>query len=451
MARPSWWTGATARRARRGDVTVLDVFGAREVRRIGVVATTFAGRAVVVTAGAVARRQPVKPALAAGLVDAMERLGPTFVKLGQLAASSPGLFPAVLSEACRRCLDRVEPVPFAAIREVIEADLGRTLAEVFATFDEEPLSAASTAQVHACVLHDGRDAVVKVQRPDIAARMNTDLRIMHRAARLAARIRRFSATNPIGIVEDLHRVTNQELDVALEAVRQAQFRSALHTFGDNLEITAPEVYRAFCGRRTLCMQRVYGTPIDRISAAPRFAGLNSELLVRIAVKAWLEAACMHGPFHGDVHAGNVWILDDGRVAFLDFGIMGQLEPGWQRVLSTLLVVTAITGNYPALARAFKDVGAIPEAAGSDEDTGAFLAALLGPLFDQSIEELGLGNVLLTTIKIFEDLGAIVPTEMVLILKQLVYFERYAKELAPDWLIGRDPFLCTNLSLDRPPS
>jgi predicted unusual protein kinase regulating ubiquinone biosynthesis (AarF/ABC1/UbiB family) len=415
---------------------------------VGAVAGTFAGQALLASARAVAQRRKVGPALAEGCVDAMERLGPTFVKLGQLAASSPGLFPTTLSEACRRCLDRLEPAPFTAVREVVEADLGLTLDEAFAEFDEVPLSAASTAQVHACVLNDGREAVVKVQRPDIAERMNTDLRIMHRAARVAGRVRRLAGANPVGIVEDLHRVTTQELDLALEARRQDQFRSTLHDFGDNLEITAPEVYWERCGPRTLCMQRVYGTPIDRFSATPGFAEVDTERLVRVAVKAWLEAACVHGPFHGDVHAGNVWVLVDGRLAFLDFGIMGELESGWKRVLATMLEVTALTGDYATLARAFKDVGAIPEAAGSDEDTGLLLAALLDPLFDQSLEEIGLGVVLQTTVRMFVDLGAIVPTEMVLILKQLVYFERYAKELAPTWLIGRDPVLCSNLSTRR---
>lgn len=427
----------------------LGAFGARELRRMGAVAGTFAGHAVRASARAVVRRQKIGPALAGGCVDAMERLGPTFVKLGQLAASSPGLFPTTLSEACRRCLDRLEPAPFAAVRAVVEADLGLTLDEAFAEFDEVPLSAASTAQVHACVLNDGRQAVVKVQRPDIADRMNTDLRIMHRAARLAGRVRRLAGTNPVGIVEDLHRVTTQELDLALEARRQDQFRSTLHDFGDNHEITAPEVHWERCGPRTLCMQRVYGTPIDRFSATPRYAEVDAELLVRVAVKAWLEAACVHGPFHGDVHAGNVWVLEDGRLAFLDFGIMGELEPGWKRVLATMLEVTALTGDYATLARAFKDVGAIPETVGSDEDTGRLIGALLDPLFDQSLEEIGLGVVLQSTVKMFVDLGAIVPTEMVLILKQLVYFERYAKELAPTWLIGRDPFLCQNLAAVRP--
>src|SRR5690606_3946104 len=122
---------------------------------------------------------------------------------------------------------------------IVEEDLGAPAAELFAEFDPRPLSAASIAQVHACVLRDGRHAVVKVQRPAIADRMNRDLRIMYRLARLIDRTRTGHLVNAPGVVEDLHRTTNEELDFVLEADRQARFRAAIGHFGDNAWITAP--------------------------------------------------------------------------------------------------------------------------------------------------------------------------------------------------------------------
>src|SRR5262245_33001783 len=166
----------------------LDTFGFAELKRTAVVGAVLGGCVVrrVVRAGLrwSRRRGSVRRrhAVADGVVDGFEVLGPMFVKLGQLIASSPGAFPRELADACLRCLDDVPPFPAAEARAIIEADLGRPIAELFSEFDDEPLSAASVAQVHGCVLVDGRPAVVKVQRPDIGRRMIVDLRATLRLA-----------------------------------------------------------------------------------------------------------------------------------------------------------------------------------------------------------------------------------------------------------------------------
>ncbi|HKY68363.1 MAG TPA: AarF/UbiB family protein, partial [Acidimicrobiales bacterium] len=166
-------------------------------------------------------RRALADAASTGLVEAFMDLGPTFVKLGQMIASSPGMFPEPLADACLRTLDDVPPFPAEEALAIVEDDLGAPAATLFASVDPEPLSAASIAQVHACVLPDGRQAVLKVQRPDIADRMNRDLRIMYRIARLVDRTRTGHLLNAPAIVEDLHQVTNEELDFVLEAHRQA--------------------------------------------------------------------------------------------------------------------------------------------------------------------------------------------------------------------------------------
>src|SRR5581483_5949309 len=159
------------------------------------------------------RRGTWASAASEGAVDGFELLGPTFVKLGQLVASSPGVFPKPLADAALRCLDEVPPFDGEAAREMIRLDLGRPPAQVFKSFDETPLSAASIGQVHACVLPDGREAVIKLQRPNIRARMTTDLRIMHRLAKTLEHWFEFARNaNAVALVEDLHAVTFQELN-----------------------------------------------------------------------------------------------------------------------------------------------------------------------------------------------------------------------------------------------
>lgn len=427
----------------------LDRFGWEELRRMVVISYVIAAALLRAAAAWGARwllrrqRATLAEALSLALVDAFEQLGPTFVKLGQLIASSPSLFPAVLTDACARTLDEVRPFDAATVHRLITEQLGRPPHEVFARFDDEPLSAASIAQVHACVLADGREAVIKLHRPDISHRMNTDLRIQHFfATRLLARTEVGQRANVIAMVEDLHEVTNQELNAALEAHRQTRFREAIWSFGDNEGITAPEVYWDHCGPGLICMERMAGVPMDdfdRIAAL----GVDGELVLRRGIKVWVEAALVHGPFHGDVHAGNLWVLDDGRVTFLDFGIMGELPPLWREALGEILYTAMIDQDYRRVIRAYQRVGVLPPDV-DPEVAGPAIAMIMEPIFAQGIGSISLGDQLKTNLELAEQYGATAPKELVLVAKQLMYFERYARTLAPDYVMARDLFLLKNV-------
>ncbi len=326
------------------------------------------------------------------------------------------------------------------MRDVIASDLGIDPDKAFAWFDPVPLSAASVAQVHACRLHDGREAVVKVQRPDLVSRVNIDLRILYRLARLAARSRHLRMANPVAVITDLHQVTNQELNFALEADRQTRFRSNLHAFGDNREVTSPEVYWELCGPRVICMERVYGTPVDH------FAGDTDtgQRLLRASVKAWFEAVCVHGPFHGDLHAGNLWILDDGRIAFLDFGIMGELTDEWRAAVRDMLRTLMVDHDFARLAAVLQRMGVIPAEAGPADEVGKLLAVVIDPLLDATMNSVPLGEIIQVALGTASQLGGMAPPEMVLVAKQILYVERYIQHLAPDWQLARDRYLITNL-------
>jgi predicted unusual protein kinase regulating ubiquinone biosynthesis (AarF/ABC1/UbiB family) len=388
-------------------------------------------------------RTALAGAAATGLVEAFMRLGPTFVKLGQMIASSPGMFPAPLADACLRTLDDVPPFPAATAMQILEDDLGAAADEVFARFDPVPLSAASIAQVHACVLRDGREAVLKVQRPDIAARMNRDLRIMYRIARVVDRTHTGHLMNAPGVVEDLHQVTNEELNFALEAHRQTLFRENIGAFGDNAWITAPEVYWDHCGPRVICMERMFGTPMDRF-AEVRARGIDGELVLRRGLKVWMEAALVHGPFHGDVHAGNIWVLDDGRAAYLDFGIMGELPPAHRDAVRAGQFTLMIDGDYTRIVRSWQAIGILGEDVGPVEEVAARLKAVLDPMFDLALGEVSLAEMLRQQVELQQEYSARAARELVLVSKQLVYFERYAKELAPAYNMARDLFLVENV-------
>jgi predicted unusual protein kinase regulating ubiquinone biosynthesis (AarF/ABC1/UbiB family) len=428
----------------------LDRFGLAELRRMVVIYVTISICLLRALLGKLTRQRRGSWATVAseGAIDAFEALGPTFVKLGQLIASSPGIFPAPLSTAALRCLDEVPPFDAETAREMIRKDLGRAPAQIFRHFEDSPLSAASIGQVHACVLPDGREAVIKLQRPNIRERMTTDLRIMHRLGSTLQRHTKLGrSANLVGVVTDLHANTFKELNPALEAWRQDRFRAGISAFGDNKWITAPEVFWDYCGPHMICMERMSGVPMDDFTAIAE-RGVDGFLILRRGVKVWLEAAVVHGCFHGDVHAGNLWVLDDGRASYLDFGIMGEVPDDWRQLLKDLFYTSMIDGDFTRIARAFKRVGAFTDEAGTDDEVGMRLQMAFGPMLDVGLSQVSLSEVFKGIVQMMTAMGAESPQELVLVTKQLLYFERYAKELAPDWALARDLFLVRNVFPDE---
>ncbi|CCQ13516.1 putative ubiquinone biosynthesis protein [Rhodococcus sp. AW25M09] len=390
------------------------------------------------------KRRRFSVALAEGVVKGFEALGPTFVKLGQLMASSPGVFPPVLADACLRLLDRVPPVSARRARRAIERDLGGKIEDLFDSFEDVPLSAASVAQVHACVLLDGRKAVVKVQRPEIRRHMRVDLRVAFAGASLLERFFEFfRIANATVIVRELNDLTALELNSAAEALRQEHFRDNLYAFGDNSGVMVPEIYWSHCGPRVICMERVHGTPVGRITPGD-LVGIDSELQLRRGVKVWLEAVVLHGPFHGDVHAGNLWSLDDGRVGFLDFGIVGELPEEWRVVLREMFRASLFDGNYTEAARRIRLLGVTQGTTLGDKLIGLQLRKLFEPILGRGAARMDLSKLVASLVETGKRWGVSTPEELVLFGKQLGYFERYSATLAPEWILGQDLFLFKNI-------
>ncbi|MCX4092628.1 ABC1 kinase family protein [Nocardia sp. alder85J] len=427
----------------------LEKFGFAERWRTATIAGVLGGnitKRMVSRGGFAGRRRRL--AMADGTVDGFEILGPMFVKLGQLIASSPGAFPKELADACLRCLDDVPPFPAAAARATVEADLGRPMTELFREFDDRPLSAASVAQVHACVLLDGREAVVKVQRPDIARRMIVDLRAAYRlAGLLEKRSENARVANAQGVVRDLYETTVAELDFRNEAENQARARANLGAFGDNSHVTVPEVFWEYCGPRVLCMERMRGMPLDRFDDI-RLVHPDPELLIRRLVKVWLESLITHGLFHGDVHAGNLWLLEDGRAAMLDFGIVGRMAGPWRDFVAALFHASAIDGDFRPVARSLRELDMVDAEAGDDATVGRQLATALAPVLAGQLANLDMGKVAGRLVEFGKRRNASGPEQLMLMGKQLAYFERYAKALAPGWRLGQDLYLFRNIFPDE---
>jgi ubiquinone biosynthesis protein len=406
--------------------------------RNGVVTVSRRGGALVLRP----RRQAPRT-LAVALRCSFADLGPTFVKFGQLIASSPGLFPAFLATELRRLLDAVPPEPSARIRRVIERELGAGIDELFAAFDDEPVAAASVAQVHRAVLHDGTEVAVKVRRPHLRGRIEQDLRLLRLVAGVLARAGALGETlNPTAVVEDLASTIRAELDFRREATAMHQFAANLAGHGTNDRCVVPRPIEGMVAERVLVMTYVEGTPVDDGSAL-RAAGHDLEDLVRTGVRAWLEGALEHGLFHGDVHAGNLFVTPDGNLAFLDFGIMGQLDDRTRLVLRRALPALLVDGDFRTVVRAVFDLGAATQAVDLAQAT-ADVRDLLEPIATKPLAEISYGELLGHILTVATRYHVVLPRELVLVVKQLLYFERYAKELAPDYRLLADPRILEHL-------
>jgi ubiquinone biosynthesis protein len=273
-------------------------------------------------------------------------LGPTYVKFGQIIASSPGAFGESMSREFRGLLDRVPPADTGEVHKLLSEELGGEPSDLFATFEEEPFASASIAQVHYATLHSGEEVVVKIQRPGIRRRVAADLQILRRfaqAVELAKLGRRLSAQD---VVADFSDNLAEELDFRLEAQSMDAWVSHMHVSPLGKNIRVPQVYWNFTSERVLTMERVQGVRIDD-AAAIRKAGFDGVELVKALLFSVFEGGLRHGLFHGDLHAGNLYVDDHGRIVFFDFGIMGRIDPRTRWLLRELVYALLVKKDHAA--------------------------------------------------------------------------------------------------------
>jgi ubiquinone biosynthesis protein len=358
---------------------------------------------------------------------AVERLGSTYIKLGQIISSGEGLFPPELVEEFKRCRDQVPPVPFDTVRAVVEADLGGPLESVFASFDREPLAAASIAQVHLATLPGGEEVVVKVQRPAVSALVRRDLKVMSwLAPHLVGRIKVTALANPPALVELFAETIVEELDFRIEASNMIDVARVLRDLGQDGYVV-PRPHPVLVAPRVLVMQRLSGFKFDDV-AGMRGAGIDTEAVIRTGMVAFMEGALIHGVFHGDLHGGNLFVLPDGRTALLDFGIVGRLT-GPRRMAFLRLMLNATTNNVVGQVEALRDLGALP----ADTDVAAVIRDLNldSPVDPTTLSGEELVQEVQRVVKAMLGYGARMPKELMLYVKNLVFLDGAIARLAPD--------------------
>ena len=362
------------------------------------------------------------------LRKAVETLGPTYIKLGQIISSGEGLFPAELVNQFKLCRDQVPAEPWDTVRLTVEQDLGARLEDVFEWFDTKALAAASIAQVHAARLRSGENVVVKVQRPRVAPLVRHDLKVMASIAPyLVGRIPIAALANPPALVELFAETIVEELDFRLEAANMLDVAVMLHDLGQDRYVV-PRPHPSLVTRRVLVMERISGFNFDDV-AGMKDAGIDTEDVIRTGMASFMEGAMIHGVFHGDLHGGNLFVLADGRTALLDFGIVARL--GSERRLAFLrLMLSSTTNDVKGQLAALRDLGALP----FDTDLDAVITDLR--LDQATIDPTTLTGEQMVAevqrvIKALLGYGARLPKELMLYVKNMVFLDGAIARLAPD--------------------
>lgn len=257
------------------------------------------------------------------LRKSFERLGPTFVKFGQLLSLRPDLVPQEYSEEFEKLQDHVPSFSYRQIKQIVEEDLRKPLNKVFSSFDKKPLASASIAQVHKAVLKSGRKVAIKVQRPNIRETIDVDLDILfHLAHSLEKHFSAIRSYRPVDVIKEFALWTRRELNFEIEARNAATLREKLK---NNKHVIIPRVYPLFSSKRVLTMDFVNGVKINDYAALEKYH-ISRKNLVMTYFTSILEQALLHGLFHADPHPANIFVQKNGKLAYIDYGIVGELTP-----------------------------------------------------------------------------------------------------------------------------
>ncbi|MEN2751045.1 AarF/UbiB family protein [Psychrobacter sp. FBL11] len=379
------------------------------------------------------------------LKDTFEQLGTTYIKIGQFIASTPSLFPREYVEAFQDCLDQTTPLSYTYIEQVLTDELavdGQTLSDKFAFINEKPLASASIAQVHAARLHNGDEVVLKVQKPEVETIMQTDLGVLHGVTKIVELLMpsmRFASIAPI--IDEIRLRMLAETDFISEAQNIRDFQQFLSVSG-NTKVVAPEVYDDLTTKRVLTMSQLHGVSMIDETAMRQYCDDPAQVMAD-TLNTWFASLMFCNSFHADLHAGNLMLLTDGRIGFLDFGIVGKLKAeSWRACMGMMQALQ--DNNYQAMAQHMIDMEMTHGRSNVDaQDLANDLERMMktimaeditftsGVPFNSKEQADELNQMMLEIVEVGKRHGIHFPRDFALLTKQLLYFDRFMRTLAPD--------------------
>ncbi|MDP7536442.1 MAG: ubiquinone biosynthesis regulatory protein kinase UbiB [Methylococcales bacterium] len=368
---------------------------------------------------------------------ALEDLGPIFVKFGQALSTRKDLLPEDIANELVKLQDKVPPFSVTEARQLIEAELGSSIKDVFSEFDNEVLASASVAQVHAATLKTGEDVVVKVLRPDIEQRIRIDIGLLYEIAKLAAKFwPEAKRLRPVEVVAEFEKTILDELDLIREAGNAAKLR---RNFEQSEVLYIPKIYWPYTRTKVLVMERVYGIPVGDIESLEA-AGVDFKVLAERGVEIFFTQVFRDNFFHADMHPGNIFVTTPAKYIAIDFGIVGTLSLSDQRYLAENFLAF-FNRDYYRVAEMHVASGWVPNTTRIEEFESA-IRTVCEPIFEKPLKEISFGLFLLRLFETARRFDMEVQPQLVLLQKTLLNIEGLGRELYPDldlWQTAK-PFL-----------
>ena len=371
------------------------------------------------------------------LREALEELGPIFVKLGQMLSTRPDLIPEDLAEELSKLQDEVPPFPGEQALQILEDAYDEPLSEHLTDFNPVPLASASVAQVHDARLLDGTEVIVKILRPGLEPVIHRDLDLLYALARLGERhsddIRRL---RPVEVIDEYNKTIHDELDLMREAANASQLR---HNFTGSPLLYVPEVYFDHTRVNVMVMEKIHGTTVTKTDELVA-RGIDLKTLSNHGVEIFYTQVFRDGFFHADMHPGNIFVLDDGRYAAVDFGIMGTISDLDKHYLAENFLAF-FQRDYKRVAQAHIDAGWVPAGTRIDEFEAA-IRSVCEPIFARPLSEISFGRVLVRLFRVARRFEMEIQPQLVLLEKTLLYIEGLGRQLYPQldlWETAK-PFL-----------
>jgi ubiquinone biosynthesis protein len=357
----------------------------------------------------------------------LEELGPTFIKFGQFLSTRADILPPNYIEEFAKLQDSVPPFSFEEVREEIRKELGSDIADLFASFEQDPIGAASIAQAHRATLKSGEDVVIKVRRPGIKALVETDIEALMLLALVAERhLPNSDIYDPVGQVRELSRTIRREMDLSLEGRTIERFTA---NFTGDSTVYFPKVYWAYTSKALLTMEMIQGIKVSDINGLVA-AGLDRKLIAKRGADAFLKMVLEHGFFHGDPHPGNILILPDNVICLLDFGMTGRIDQFLKTHLTDILMAI--------LKRDAEEVISLLIYSGDITDNVNIralrrdISEFIEKYYDLSLQEFQVGQLLIDFTEIIAEYRIKFHPDLLLLAKAFMTIESLGRQLDPDF-------------------
>jgi ubiquinone biosynthesis protein len=359
----------------------------------------------------------------------LEELGPTFVKLGQILSTRPDIIPLKYIKELEKLQDEVPPYSYDLVVQMVQKELGANVSELFQSFDEKPFAAASLGQAHKAILKEDKvKVVVKVQRPDMEKIIETDLDILFQLARLTERyIPESRLYDPVGVAEEFAKTIRMELDYGTEGRNAERFRK---NFKEDKTVYVPKVYWGLSSKCILTMEYIEGIKINHLKELDK-AGYNRKKLAENGAKAFMKQMLIDGFFHADPHPGNILVMENEIIGFMDFGMMGKIDKESREKYIDLLIAVLEYDSNKILA-GMLELGFTSQETIDTRSLKMDIADILDQYYDKTLKEIKLGEFITHLVQISIKYHIKMPAELALLGKSLLTIEGIGLTLDPDF-------------------